>query len=104
MNDEKSNHLLEEINQKLQILSLPIIMEHLSDIFGNVSEVHIYQLTDGNNSARDIQDITGENKDKISRRWRSWENDLGIVEKSGQKYKKKYSVYDLIIRYSKTKD
>lgn len=59
------------------------IRNRLITILNSDDKKRVFEATDGNNSTREIESITGVSKDIVSNWWDEWEKE-GIVEESGE--------------------
>ncbi len=94
-NEELLNGLLDElrtlnatqkdISHSLQVLARSMTEKRLAHIFDNPDELLVFQLSDGEKSTSDLAEYIGASKMKISRLWKKWEEDFGIVESMGSK-------------------
>ena len=57
------------------------IRNRLITILDSEDKKRVFEATDGNNSTRQIESMTGVNKDTVSNWWDEWEKE-GIVEES----------------------
>lgn len=87
MDDNNTNEILEEI-LKWQILQgKKILRELIPKLLDDKNKKIVYEMTDGENTIRDIEKKTNIDKSTISQWWNIWHS-FGILEKEGRKYKK----------------
>jgi hypothetical protein len=94
------NHL----EDLMRILAEPVLEVSLGHIFSNdLKQLRAYELTDGNNSTRDIGALVGVDQKTISTWWRKWAAGYHIVEKFGRRgqFRKRYSLLELMVRHGK---
>lgn len=101
---ERTNRLealAQQIELNIRLMSLPLTLNLLSDVFENAKQLRAYELSDGVLSTRSIGDIVGVDQKTISNWWQSWEKKPAIVEKVGKRgqYRKRYSIYDLVVNF-----
>ncbi len=82
----------------LRLMSNAEIEKSLKDTFTSNEEIRVYELSDGNRTTRDIEDLIGVSRQTVSNLWKKWEI-LGLVEegKSKKPYKAKFSIIDLAL-------
>jgi hypothetical protein len=88
----------------MRILAEPVLEASLGHVFSHdPKQLRAYELTDGNNSTRDIGSLVGVDQKTISTWWRKWEADYQIVEKFGRRgqFRKRYSLLELMVRHGK---
>ena len=90
-----SNHRIESL---LRILAQPILQSTLHRIFKDGKQLLAYELSDGNRSTREIGKLVGIDQKTVSRWWRAWEKDFGIIEKAGKRgqFRGRYSLAELV--------
>ena len=112
-NEELLNDLLEElkllnktqkdISYSLNILIRSEIETRLKHIFNDGSEILVYQLSDGKRPSSEIAEFLGVSGMTISRLWKKWDDEFGIVETKGYRnpYKAKYTLGELALLFGK---
>jgi DNA-binding transcriptional regulator YhcF (GntR family) len=90
-----SNHRIEGL---LRILAQPVLQSALHRVFKDGKQLHAYELSDGNRSTREIGKLVGVDQKTVSRWWRAWEKEYGIIEKTGKRgqFRGRYSLADLV--------
>jgi hypothetical protein len=78
---EQAVELLRELVAYTRAANHLTITKVLETILDSDDKRLVYQLSDGDASARDIQRLSGVNKDSISEWWREWEQ-IGIAQQS----------------------
>lgn len=108
MEQNKLNELIDELktlNQThkliagyLRLMVSAEIEKSLKDTFISNEEIRVYELSDGNRTTRDIEDIIGVSRQTVSNLWKKWEA-LGLVEDGGNKkpYRARFTVIDLAL-------
>lgn len=84
---DENRHIEEMFGEFLKIykfINHPKIIEALNTELGDDIKKKIYQLTDGENTLRDIEKITGVSKSTIPQYWKQWAL-KGIVEPAQRK-------------------
>jgi hypothetical protein len=78
---------------------MPVTRSILSRYFRSGKQLRAYELTDGNNSTRQIGKVIGVDQKTVSTWWRTWEKEHKIVHKAGKRgqFKRLYSLADLVI-------
>lgn len=73
--------LLHELVIYTKLANYGNIRNLLITILDSEDKKRVFEATDGNNSTRQIESVTGVNKDTVSNWWDEWERE-GIVEES----------------------
>jgi hypothetical protein len=86
MTQEKSTvsqpgNTIEKLTLYVKLANYDNIKNRLMQILNSDDKKRVFDATDGKNSTRDIEAMTGVNKDVISGWWNQWQKE-GIVEES----------------------
>lgn len=85
MNETTENNeqarLLRKLVTYTKLANYESIRSRLIKILDSDDKKRVFEATDGNNSVRDFQSITGVTKDTVSNWWNKWQKE-GIVEES----------------------
>lgn len=97
-----TNKSLAEISDLLRLFAQGELEKRLAGVFDQPRELSVYELSDGERSTREIEEITGVAKDTVSDLWKKWHR-IGIADTAGTKkpYKAKYSLVRLALTQTK---
>lgn len=75
----ETNNQFEQLNKKLDLIIFFLKIQNrgnlakdINSYFDSDQKIEVYELTDGENSTRQIYDLTGVSKDTVSKYWRDW--------------------------------
>jgi hypothetical protein len=91
----------QRIETLLRVIAQPILEVRLRSIFPDRKHLRAYELSDGERGTREIGALVGVDQKTISRWWRAWEANHGIVKKAGKRgqYVKRYALDELVARF-----
>ncbi len=97
------NQTQKDISHSLDVLIRSEVETRLTHIFNDGNEILVYQLSDGKRSTSEITKFLDVSRMSISRLWKKWEEELGIVETDGfrKPYKAKYTLEELALLFGK---
>lgn len=97
------NQIHKEIDDSLKIMARSEIENRLKNIFTNSDEIRVYELSNGENPTTEIEKHVAISASSISRLWKKWEEEYGIVESEGyhNPYRAKYSLVGLALFFGK---
>jgi len=99
-NNDEIKQILKEILKWQRLQGIKLFREIASEVLNDQKKKQIYELTDGKHSARELQKLTGVNKDVISRWWREWYSH-GLLMKEKNNYYKIISLKEIGISSNK---
>jgi len=94
MNNDKTNEILKEILKWQKLQGMKILRELIPLLIDTDEKKKVYELTDGKNTAREINKKTGVALGTISGWWQEWHVN-GILVKEDGKYEKIISLKEL---------
>jgi hypothetical protein len=91
----------QRVEMLLRVIAQPILEVRLRNLFPDRKHLRAYELSDGERGTREIGAIVGVDQKTISRWWRAWEANHGIVKKAGKRgqYTKRYELDELVARF-----
>jgi hypothetical protein len=91
---DDSVSLLHELIVYTKLANYENIRNRLITILDSEDKKRVFEATDGNNGTRQIESITGVNKNSVSNWWDEWERE-GIVEESKEVRGRQYKIVSL---------
>jgi len=92
-----SNQLSDAIDKLtlyIKLANYDSIKNRLMQILNSDDKKDVFEATDGKNSTREIEAMTGVNKDVVSSWWNQWQKE-GIVEESQERRGRRRRVLSL---------
>jgi hypothetical protein len=77
----KLGDAIDKLTLYIKLANYDNIKNRLIQILNSDDKKRVFEATDGKNSTREIEAMTGVNKDVISNWWNQWQKE-GIVEES----------------------
>jgi hypothetical protein len=91
----------QRVEMLLRVIAQPLLEVRLRSLFPDRKHLRAYELSNGERGTREIGAIVGVDQKTISRWWRAWEANHGIVKKAGKRgqYLKRYELDELVARF-----
>jgi hypothetical protein len=92
-----ANHLgnaIDKLTLYVKLANYDGIKNRLMQILNSDDKKCVFEVTDGKNSTREIEAMTGVNKDVVSNWWNQWQKE-GIVEESEERRGRRRKVLSL---------